>query len=332
VRAPDDHAIPVPPPDLTIAICTHNPRRDVLARTLESLRNQIAPGLRLALLVVDNASNPPLTDAELGLDQFPFPARVCPEPELGLTPARWRAFQEASGDLLLYVDDDNFLEPNYAAEVVGFFSRNPRAGVVGGRTLALPETPLPSWMTEQLLSHLAVRDPGDAPIRFLDDQTPYGAGMALRRTAMRAARVDSAVFSDRKGNHLSSFGDSELCYRIRIAGWELWYEPKLKLQHFLSAHRLRPEYYLRFLETMGRDWPKLEFFWSPGTPWRRLSYLKRAASLWLKWLRSPAVADPDERVRTEFQRAFDRGLRRSLVRLAFGPALWRGVPSLTPGQ
>ncbi len=322
----------MPPPELTIAICTHNPRREVLARTLETLRTQAVGGLRLELLVVDNASREPLTDGDLGLDRFPYPARVCRELELGLTPARWRAYREAASELLLYVDDDNFLDPNYAAEVVGFFARNPRAGVVGGRTLPLPEAPVPSWMTPQLLSHLAVRDLGDAPIRFLDDQTPYGAGMALRRTAMQAARVDSAVFSDRKGNHLSSFGDSELCYRIRIAGWELWYEPKLKLQHYLSAHRLTPEYYLRFLETMGRDWPKLEFFWSPGTPWRRISYLKRAAGLWLRWLRPPPDADADARVRTDFQRAFDRGLRRSLVRLAFGPPIWRGVPSLTPGQ
>lgn len=61
-------------------------------------------------------------------------------------------------------------------------------------------------------------------------------------------------------------------------------------------------------------------------------YLKRAAGLWLKWLRPPPDADADARVRTDFQRAFDRGLRRSLVRLAFGPPIWRGVPSLTPGQ
>lgn len=320
------------PPDLTLAICTHNPRPEVLARTLETLRAQVAGTLRLELLVVDNASKEPLSDRALGLDRFPYPARVCLETELGLTPARWRAYREAASELILYVDDDNFLAPNYAAEVVAFFARHPKAGVVGGRTLPLPEVPIPSWMTTQLLSHLAVRDPGDAPIRFLQDQTPYGAGMALRRTAMKSALVESAVFSDRKGSHLSSFGDSELCYRIRIAGWELWYEPALKLDHFLSAHRLKPEYYRRFLETMGRDWPKLEFFWSPGTPWRRLSYLKRAALLGLAQLRQRPPADPDERVRWEFQQAFDRGLRQSLVRLAFGPPIWRGVPCLTPGQ
>lgn len=317
---------------ITVAICTHNPRREVLLRTLESLRVQAVGNLRLELLIIDNASNPPLTAPVLGLDRFPFPARVVGEEKLGLTPARWRAYHEATGDVVLYVDDDNFLAPDYAAEVSRFFRRHPKAGVVGGRTLPLPETPIPSWMTPQLLSHLAVRDPGDAPIRFLDDQTPYGAGMAVRREAMKAARVESPVFSDRKGQHLSSFGDSELCYRIRIAGWELWYEPALRLEHFLSAHRLTKEYYLRFLSTMGRDWPKLEFFWVPGTPWRRLSYLKRAFVLALRDASSSRPADLDERVRWEFERAFNRGLRRSLVRLAVGPAVWRGVPCLTPGK
>ncbi len=248
--ASNDHAIPVALPDLTIAIGTHNPLRDLLARTLETLLIQMALSLSLTHLVVDNASNPPLTDAELGLDQFLYPARICPESELGLTPARLLSFDEVSVELLPYVEVDNFLEPKYAAEVVVFFAQIPWAGVVSGRTWALPEAPLPSWKTPQLLSHLAVRDFGGAAIRFLHDRTPCGAGSL----AMRADRADSAVFNDRKGSHPASFGASEICCSVHLAGWELWYELRLKLRHFRSAHRLEPKYYLRLLETMSL-WP-----------------------------------------------------------------------------
>ena len=41
---------------LAIAICTHNPRRDFLERTVASLRDQTLPLTEWELLIVDNAS------------------------------------------------------------------------------------------------------------------------------------------------------------------------------------------------------------------------------------------------------------------------------------
>ena len=47
-------------PLVTVIVCTHNPRRDVLARTLGSLRGQTLSADKWELLIVDNASKPPL--------------------------------------------------------------------------------------------------------------------------------------------------------------------------------------------------------------------------------------------------------------------------------
>jgi glycosyltransferase involved in cell wall biosynthesis len=49
---------------LTVLLCSHNPRRDYLQRTLNSLRAQTPPEEEWELLLVDNASNPPRPERE----------------------------------------------------------------------------------------------------------------------------------------------------------------------------------------------------------------------------------------------------------------------------
>jgi hypothetical protein len=105
VLASNDHAIPVAPPELTIAVCTHSPLRDVLARALESLLISLASGLPLTLLVVDNALTPLLTDAESELDRIPHPTLVFPAREIGLARAHLSWLHEIWRNLLRHLED-----------------------------------------------------------------------------------------------------------------------------------------------------------------------------------------------------------------------------------
>jgi len=49
--------------ELTVAVCTHNPRAAFLARTLAALRAQTLASERWELLLIDNASSPPVAPA-----------------------------------------------------------------------------------------------------------------------------------------------------------------------------------------------------------------------------------------------------------------------------
>jgi len=48
-----------------------------------------------------------------------------------------------------------------------------------------------------------------------------------------------------------SGGDAELCYALRLTGWRLWYEPGLRMSHFLPADRLRWDYVRRISRGFG---------------------------------------------------------------------------------
>ena len=98
-------------PQLSVVICTHNPRTDYLGRCFAALEVQTLPRERWDLLVIDNACDEPLAP-RLDLAWHPG-ARLVREDTLGLTPARLRGIQEATGPLLVFVDDDNVLDTDY---------------------------------------------------------------------------------------------------------------------------------------------------------------------------------------------------------------------------
>src|SRR5208337_5568979 len=107
--------------DVSTIICTHNPRADYLRRVLDALKAQTLPQERWELLLIDNASKEPLA-AAWGLN-WHRNARHIREDEPGLTPARLRGIKESVGELLVFVDDDNVLDPSYLETALSLAKR-----------------------------------------------------------------------------------------------------------------------------------------------------------------------------------------------------------------
>jgi hypothetical protein len=75
----------------------------------------------------------------------------------------------------------------------------------------------------------------------------WGAGMVLRAEAWREALHRGGVTHDsgRVGATLGGAEDIEICLMIRASGWRIWYEPRLRLRHFLPADRIAWHYLRR---------------------------------------------------------------------------------------
>ena len=196
-------------PVISVVIPTHNPRMDYLRRVLDALRAQTLDQSAWEFVVVDNNSKPALqvgssqmsvgSRRENGIDlSWHLNARIVREEKLGLTFARLRGFAEAKGELIVMVDDDNVLAPDYLENAVKIAEEHKDIGAFGGKCLPEFETPPEAWM-EEFLPLLALRDHGDKEIvagdsrsadgsrRVYPDQAaPIGAGMVVRREAARA--------------------------------------------------------------------------------------------------------------------------------------------------
>jgi glycosyltransferase involved in cell wall biosynthesis len=237
---------------LSVIICTHNPRREYLSRTLAALKAQTLPLEQWELLVIDNASDRDLVP-EIELD-WHSQARLIREDKLGLTPARLRGIHKSKNDILLFVDDDNVLDSDYLERVFNIGQTWTMLGAWGGQCLPDFEVEPASW-TEEFWEYLGIR-------RFDRDRwsnlpywenTPIGAGMAVRK-AVAATYANSLVNDprrtnlDRQGNLLLSCGDMDFAYTACDMGLGIGIFTDLKLLHLMPPNRLEEAYLLRMVE------------------------------------------------------------------------------------
>ncbi|WP_310490054.1 glycosyltransferase [Chamaesiphon sp. VAR_69_metabat_338] len=261
--------------DITVVICTHNPRQDYLDRVLTALQAQTLAKDRWELVVIDNASNFAVAD-RIDITWHPQ-SRCVREPKLGLTPARLRGIDAAKSDIIVFVDDDNVLDADYLLNTERIARQYPAMGAWGGRIVGEFEQTPPVW-SQRYLPLLAIREiTADklSDVLPTHETNPCGAGLCVRRiVAERYAKLvvsDGRRMSlDRKGKLLSSGGDTDLALVASDLGMGSGQFVALKLTHLIPAARLELTYLLRLIECMAYSHMVLYSLRHPLPPMRSL--------------------------------------------------------------
>lgn len=235
---------------VSVIICTHNPKAHYIDETLAGLRAQVLGKDQWELLVIDNRSDQPLA-GRIDLAWHPH-AQILREEELGLTPARLRGIAEAGGDMLVFVDDDNVLDPDYLKATLQIGADHPFLGAWGGQCIGKFEVPPPDW-TRRYWGNLALREFGEdvwSNMPRCTQTLPIGAGMCIRRGAalhyLALHRSGKRAFQlDRKGDSLISGGDHDLAACACDLGLGTGLFTALKLQHQMPALRFTQDYLAR---------------------------------------------------------------------------------------
>lgn len=242
-------------PQLSVVICTHNPRRDYLEQALVALSQQSLSPQHWDLVLVDNGSVENLADGislPVGLK-----GRWVRENHLGLTHARLRGITETSGDLIVFVDDDNILDTRYLEKTCEIATARPYIGAFGGNIIGSFEVPPPKF-TEGLLNWLAIlhvdRDVWGNSTSL--DPMPVGAGLCIRRSVAQRYTADLEIQSyrkklDRRGAELTSGGDNDLLFTAIEMGLGVGIFVDLQLNHLISKERLTQDYFIRMAEAMA---------------------------------------------------------------------------------
>jgi hypothetical protein len=237
---------------VSVIICTFNPREDYLHRVLDALRNQTLPLADWELLLVDNASQVPLAGRfDLA---WHTRARHVREEELGLTPARLRGIRESQADILVFVDDDTVLAPDYLEQALAVGNQWPFVGAWGGSCLPEYEGKLPDWVGDQVwcLTVAEVKEDIWSNLREGFTTVPCGAGICVRRSAclrFLARSQDGSIRAlGRKGSGLSGYEDIELAHCAMDLGLGTGKSTRLRLTHLIPATRLTQDYFVRHAE------------------------------------------------------------------------------------
>jgi glycosyltransferase involved in cell wall biosynthesis len=238
---------------ISVVLCTHNPRETYLRRVLEALRKQTLPLVQWELLLVDNASKIPVSNS-FDLSWHPR-GKITREEELGKMHAWFKGIGEAKGDILVFVDDDNVLDPNYLDQVLAIAESRPFIGAWGASVLPEFESPPPFWIKDQMwrLSVDEVREDVWSNLREGFETKPLGAGMCIRKEVgahyldwCRANEMSIAL--DRKGNAITGYGEMNLSLCAIDMGLGTAKFARLRLTHLIPTSRLTLDYMVRHAE------------------------------------------------------------------------------------
>ncbi|MBC8039391.1 MAG: glycosyltransferase family 2 protein [Opitutaceae bacterium] len=238
------------PPSIAVVVCSHAPRPDYLDKTLSGLRAQTLPLSDWELVIVDNASPEPIS-ARVDLSWHPS-ARCVVESVLGLTSARIRGIRETTAPVLVFVDDDNVLSPDYLATALDLGLAHPFLGAWGGAIKGIYEVPPPNFCLQN--AHmLAIRDvPRDLWGNTTEDfhAVPCGAGMCIRRSVATLWVDDvksrpAALKLGRSGSDLGACEDGHLALLSGRLGLGTGVFQRLSLDHLIPKERLTLDYFVR---------------------------------------------------------------------------------------
>ena len=251
-------------PEITVVICTFNPRPDYLARVLDSLRTQTLPTERWELILVDNASTPPLAP-DRAVPGHPQ-GRVIVEPKPGLAWARKCGHTHARGSLLVYLDDDTVAAPEFLARAVRHFTADPDLGCAGpGRII--PEFEVePDPAERRHLHMLALLDLAGDRRSTAFDVIPPGAGLVCRRSLLDpyfhllSHDARRSAFGT-KGGTLFRGEDSDMVMTVLSKGAASAQFIDLELRHLIPGFRVTPEYLLRLTRANGASSLLLKWAW-----------------------------------------------------------------------
>ena len=296
---------------LTVAICTRNPRRDYLNRVLQALAQQTLPRSDWELLLVDSASDSPLTDEVV--TRAGLTCRVVRLDVSGILRARFAAIAHAQAPLLLFLDDDNVPARDFIERGLELSAQWPMLGCWGpGRIIPECETP-PSQVIQDNLGRMACCDIVADRWSNTLEVIPPGAGMFLRLDCARAyaAQYERDPRRELVGEGASQFfrgEDTDIVFFIVKSGLGAGQFRSLHLTHLIPNRRLDEGYIVKLAKAAAGSAMIVNYFW--GVSPRRESLLDRIV-YHLKALRFRGLARRIARAHREGE-AEARELIRSL--------------------
>lgn len=236
------------PIELSIIVVTHN----VLALLRTCLASIYASDFagQCEVFVVDNG-----TDESLAMvaSEFPGVKRILGSPHIGFAAGNNLALAQAGGRYVLLLNPDTELPPTALSQLHAVMESHPRWGIVGPKLIRTDGSldlacrrsfPTP-WNALMKASGLARRFPASRVtagynLTYLDPDECHvidavvGAFMFIRRAALaKSGPLDDTFFM---------YGeDLDLCFRVKQAGWQVWYWPAVTVRHMKGeSARQRP--------------------------------------------------------------------------------------------
>ena len=226
--------------DLSIIIINYNVK-EFLQNLLHSIEKASA-NINKEIIIVDNASDD--GSVELIKQRFPSCKLISNDKNLGFGKANNQALKIATGKYFLLINPDSIVSEDTFDKMIAFFKKNSEAGLAGCKILNPDGTlqlacrrsypgPWTSFCKVTGLSNLFPRSKIFARynLTYLDENKTYevdaisGSFMMMRKEVYdKVGGFDEEFFM---------YGeDLDLCYRIKSAGYKVFYVHRTQVIHY----------------------------------------------------------------------------------------------------
>ena len=237
--------------DVSVIICTWN-RSRLLRLTLEQMTKLRVPAtLSWELIVVNNNCS---DDTDQVLAEFAdrLPLVRLFEPTPGKSHAANAAVREARGEYLVWTDDDVLVEPDWLSAYVSAFRQWPEVSIFAGAIDPWFEEQPPVWLKRvfpKVANAYAALDHGPRGFELSKNMYPYGANMALKRSAHLAEPYDTRL-GPRPNSGIR--GEEMIMARKLLAKGAVgrWI-PEARVRHFIPPNRQTLDYLREYFHGSG---------------------------------------------------------------------------------
>lgn len=237
---------------ISVIIPTYK-RPSSLARALRSVLQQTHPSYEV--IVVDNAVDPRVERIVAGFATVGRTlVRYVPERNLGLHHARHAGARAASGEVLVFTDDDATFDAGWLAAYAQRFSEHLEMAAAGGAIQLAWEVPPPRWLLDYIgdakeFGWLGLRASYDT-FRLDARGVFFGGNMAIRRAVLMAV---GGFNPDSFGEIWLGDGEVGLNRKLWQRGMLVGYLPDAVVFHHIPPERMTVSYLCRRIANSGRE-------------------------------------------------------------------------------
>jgi O-antigen biosynthesis protein len=230
-------------PRFSVIVCTYNGHRTILD-SLEGLSRLRYPNFEV--IVVDDGSVTPIAPlVEPYAELYGF--RTIRTPNRGLSAARNVGMEAATGEIVAYLDDDAYPDPDWLTYLADRFEKTAHVGI-GGPNLAPPG--------DGPIADCVANAPGGPVQVLLSDELAEhvpGCNMAIRRQAL----MDIGGFDPQ---FRVAGDDVDACWRLQERGGTLGFCPAAMVWHHrrnsVRAYWRQQKGYGRAEAMLQKKWPE----------------------------------------------------------------------------
>ncbi len=228
---------------ISVVVPAYN-RANLLKGCLGSLSIQSVEAADYEVIIVDNNS----TDhteavARSFIERHPT-FRYVKEPRQGVSHVYNRGWKEAHGECVAFIDDDARALPDWVERILNAFETvRPAPAAVGGEIRPWYEQTPPGWFKDKF----EFRSKGDKKCFLKPPRAQYGfsgSNMAFKKSTLAAYGGFSNDYG-RIGDKMRLGVETELFIRIYKDNPLFWYDPAIRVEHWVPVRNMSVWYRLK---------------------------------------------------------------------------------------